>query len=129
MTNKKALAEATKRWGKQAGIRHTPKATDQAGREAVRAKLKELRANKPVLRADLETRAEWDAHRLAGREWRAAESTAQSISLCSYRCTVGKVTWAFEGKGQGDTWEEAFAQADKSGRPPLPQTLNGRTDR
>lgn len=44
---------------------------------------------------------------------------AQS-TLLNYRCTVGKVNETIPGfplfmvEGQGDTWEEAFADADKN---------------
>ncbi len=114
MTTKQALREAVRRWGKTAGVRSAPKAATKVEREAARARVIELRANKPRLRPDWQTRQEWDAHNAAVCQWRQEEREAQD-TIFSYRCTVGAIEHhiAFCVKGQGDTFEEAFAEADR----------------
>lgn len=93
MTNREAFAEAQKRWGKNAGVSHDPKGLLQPARDRAARQLAVLRqqgrgfVDKVFARALLITR-------------RA-------------RCKVGiGLGIGFLAKGIGDTWEEAFTDAD-----------------
>lgn len=133
MTRNQALAEAVKRWGKKAAIQDGGKrrASTPEARARASSELKELRANKPVAPSifDLETWpasrsvAEFRAARLQYvadlRKWTANESRLFGEAL-AMRFDVGVVGWAFEIRGSGDTWEDAFANADgKFKAPPI----------
>ena len=95
MTAKTALAEARRRWGRLAAVRERKDAPTAAGRRAASAVCKLNRATRGVLS-------------------REAVLDAMHMAL-TYRCSVGHVAMGvfFHVEGQGDTWEEAFAAADK----------------
>jgi hypothetical protein len=113
MTQKQALAEATRRWGKGAGVRYEPKRQGTAAsRLAAEAELRALMAVKPVEPIGVKREVaspEWAAFRAARNEWMKAKDEAWGRSV-SYKYTVGCVVMGlfFEIKGQGDSWEEAF---------------------
>jgi hypothetical protein len=97
MTDKKALAEARKRWGKAANVQDRPKAPTAEQRAAAHEVMVRYKADRAsVTREEL--------------------LRSQGTALC-YRYSVGEVTAypipLFHVRGQGDTWEEAFAEADR----------------
>lgn len=85
MTQKMALAEARRRWGEDATTTYRPNAIGAEERAAILAKPREQR-----------TREE------------------RTDSACSWRCTLGVSAMGMFNvvRGQGDTWESAFAAAD-----------------
>lgn len=104
MNQRQALKEATKRWGKAAAIRDqkncdaTPESRAAAHKRLVELNAicttPELRKQHSNERDDVRGRANW------------------------YRYTVGEIGGVggiqfLRVHGQGDTWEEAFAAADK----------------
>lgn len=99
MTMKKAHAEAMRRWGKTAMVERHKLALTEEAKAPLRERLAALRVeSKPETKKE---RAE-----LSGE-------------ILRYRCNVGVVVniagmfSAYEIKGQGDTFEAAFAHADK----------------
>lgn len=97
MTFKQAAARAKVLFGKAGHVSEIPNAPDKAERESRRAKRAEIKA--------------------VGRKLTAAEQ--RELETLQYRCTVGVVIsvggFAFcHVKGQGDTWEEAFAAAERT---------------
>lgn len=104
MTKSAALAEAVKRWGKQAAVQDNGKkaATTPESRAAAREARAELRGfitkeNK--------------------KEFKPMMDSLFSAAM-SQRYTVGEIGGVggfrfFRICGQGDTWEEAFTVADK----------------
>lgn len=111
MTKTEALAEARRRWGKDAHVRFNRGAFREKDRAMANADLKLHRAAKPVrpIPSTLE-------YVKAFREWKAEEDRLFAIVLRS-PCDVGAITnlgnvfVAFHW-GSGDTWEAAFAKAD-----------------
>jgi hypothetical protein len=104
MNRSQALKEAARRWGnKAAAVRDDGPSRPSSPelRAAASAKLKELNAAK--------TKDETKE---------AREERMKQLYLCGhYRYTVGTVMTmcglsGFFVRGQGDTWEEAFAKAD-----------------
>ncbi len=97
MTEKKALAEARKRW-KNGYVRFSPTAAVQADRDAL-----------PKLTPE------------QVRALPKEEREKRTWTRLGYRCSVGNIVGIgifpmFEVKGQGDTWEEALAKADEYDR-------------
>lgn len=98
MNKSKALKEAVKRWGKNAGVQEQRNCdSTPESREAAKLKLGELNKLSPE-----EKKAR-----------RRERDDALSRSYW-YRFTVGRISMGmfFEVLGQGDTWEEAFKAAD-----------------
>jgi hypothetical protein len=107
MTRKQAMTEAKKRWGKRAAIRFEPRKATKGVREQASADLKTHRLARPP-------KEEWKTE--DSRRWRARDSQLMGLAM-SYRYEVGRIgpDWlpCFEIFGQGDSWEEAFAYADR----------------
>ncbi len=102
MNTKQALAQARKRWGKKAVVQDIKLDTSPERREQARkryAELKDLKGDAltPELKKERDNIRSW--------QW-------------TFRFAVGRIesiAGAFEAfwvKGQGDTWEQAFAEAD-----------------
>lgn len=117
MTNQQAMKQATKRWGKQALIQNgghfsSPdrRAEAQGKAVAARARIKEI--DQEI--ADRLKALDW-YQSLTGERRELQKVASDNISLAlRYRFQVGRNTGLFfEVLGSGDTWEEAFAQADK----------------
>lgn len=104
MNRSQALKEAVRLWGKTAAVRDGGKdrASTRERREAAAAEGKRIRLSIPAgQRPTREQREEMD--RLLFESYR-------------HRYTVGSISTlgpfaAFHVRGQGDTWEEAFAKA------------------
>lgn len=118
MTNQQAAAKAKKRWGNRFMVRNSGYFTSPEKRQAAQTTTVNARAE--IKRIDEEVAA-----RLKELDWyqelqkqrrKARERISQNEGLSLYyRFSVGKQTsFGFnEIVGQGDTWEEAFADADK----------------
>ncbi|HEX7330355.1 MAG TPA: hypothetical protein VF290_02580 [Pyrinomonadaceae bacterium] len=116
MTNQQAMKQAAKRWGKQAMIENnghfsSPERRTAAGEEAktARSRIKEI--DREI--ADRLKALDWyQALTSERRELQKVASSSSSLAL-RYRFQVGRNTGLFfEVLGSGDTWEEAFKQAD-----------------
>lgn len=95
MTKRRAQAEAEKRWGGDAHVRHAPRAMAEAHKAPLLERLKLLRSE--------------------GRRETVTERNELVECILTYRCVVGYVSGGFYSvRGSGDTWEEAFAKADKA---------------
>ena len=108
-TQKAALAEATRRWGKNAAVRLDKRALVGEERAAATERMREHNAQKPTPQyVEGKTTPEY-------REWRKRgdELLGQHYN---HRCTIGAVMFGmfFEVKGQGDTWDAAFAAVDEA---------------
>jgi predicted RNase H-like HicB family nuclease len=106
MNQRQAMKEAKRRWGDKACLRDTKRPSSAEEREEANARLQEARA--ALKEATPENR----------KERRAALDKELTIAL-RYRYSVGYVGGIpamgiafFSIQGQGDTWEEAFKQAD-----------------
>lgn len=96
-----ALAEAQRRWGKHGAVRDDGKARASTPEARHAGHLEAVRLNA----IPKEERA---------ADWRDARDSAFLQSM-RYRYTVGKVVMGlfFSVEGQGDTWADAFAAADR----------------
>jgi hypothetical protein len=109
MTKQQALAEARKRWGKNAIVRFNRGAFRKADRTTASADLKSHRAEKPQRPVPVTPE-----YTVAWRAWKVEEDRLMGICL-HYPCDVGDSFTlpmfgaGFAVKGSGDTWEEAFA--------------------
>jgi hypothetical protein len=126
MTAKQALAEAVRRWGKKAAVQDRGKKAGMTPADREKMRLEFIELNKIKLEEpNLQTwpgdapveeyRVALRAHRKASRELREKKDWFLG-RIYSFRFYVGVATWAFEIKGTGDTWEEAFADADRKSR-------------
>lgn len=125
MTKRRALNEAVRRWGKGGAVTFDARQqwegyklpTSNEERAAYLAAFRELKAKEPKV-APLsewpvdtllgEYRAALEAHRL----WKKELSAVQGLQWF-YRCSVGTTEHGFYSSyGRGDTFEEAFADAD-----------------
>lgn len=126
MTAKQALAEAVKRWGDKAAVQDGGKrrASTPEQRAAAQAELAEL-TKAQVKESNIFSAEDFPDEMLASevrrilREERTQrrlikEARDRTLAIVhTRRYSVGKATWCFEIKGQGDTWELAFAEADE----------------
>lgn len=114
MTKAQALMEARTRWGKNAVVRYNKGAFREGDRKQASADLKEHRTHKPVVPPT----GRDAAYVQAFREWKAEEEKLFWIVMRE-PCDVGtldniaNVFTAFHIHGSGDTWEQAFAKADR----------------
>lgn len=117
MTKEQALKQATRRWGKKAFVRMNPSVSSPERRAAAKEKLDAARAEKEAIEKELN-------ERLAACDWfqdltqRKREATkridAARGEALYQRFAVGEMNTLFAHvKGTGDTFEEAFAEADK----------------
>jgi hypothetical protein len=98
MSKTQALIEARLRWGKQAVVRYNGKALTEPEKAPLRERYRALLAERTP-----ENRQERDG---------------LFSKLFTHRCDVGYVQSAmgicmFSVHGHGDTWEDAFARADR----------------
>lgn len=119
MNKTQALNKAIKLWGKGAGVQD--RGAKWATGPDVRAEAKAKLAAMPRQWLDVEptptddqTIGELKAWQARHRVW-ADEKRALAAVCHTYRFQVGAVAMGmfFEIKGEGDTWEEAFAKATK----------------
>ena len=122
MTREQAQREATKRWGKQACIRASESLSSPEKRTAAKAMRDAGKARIEAIDAEIKKRLlelDWYTALLAEKKnlrdkWGQVKGTGD---LSYYKFSVGKdVGYAFHVCGSGDTWEEAFAQADGKAR-------------
>ena len=117
MTDAQAAKRARAKWGKNAVWESRLGAADADERAQARERLKELRARREEIDAEI-------ARRLAETPWyvelqaeRKAVHAQQDRALGrahSYRFMVGEFTgFTVCIRGRGDTWEEAFTNAEK----------------
>jgi hypothetical protein len=105
MTSKAALAEAVRRWGKQALVRDEPRsASTPEQRAEYSRRYTEIREK---LKAETDKEARANLH---------AEEKALRVLPHRFRYSVGHA--ALDGlffmvEGEGDTWEECFAKAEE----------------
>jgi hypothetical protein len=117
MTNQQAAAKAKKRWGNRFYVRNAENMSSQQKRNENRDRYMELRAEIEQTEADVKlqlSQLDWyQEARKRQQELRKEADKAQSIALY-HRFSVGKSNDMFtEIVGNGDTWEEAFADAEK----------------
>ena len=117
MTKTQAIIEARKRWGSAAEVMYSPKAPRKEEREKLIARLKAARMEREEVEKEIN-------RRLAETPWwvelrEKQRKLHQEIQHCQgygnfYPCRVGKNESIFRSiLGEGDTWEEAFAQVDQ----------------
>lgn len=117
MTNDQAMKQATKRWGTRAAVRNAGRFSSPERRDEASGKTQTARARIKDIDQEI-------AARLKALDWYQALTSERKdlqkvISESSgmamfYRFSVGKnMGMFFEVLGSGDTWEEAFAQADR----------------
>jgi hypothetical protein len=117
MTNDQAMRQATKRWGKKAAIRNaghfsSPERRDEASGKAqtARARIKDIDQE---ITARLKALDWYQALTSERKDLQKVASENSGMALF-HRFSVGKdMGLFFEVLGSGDTWEEAFAQADR----------------
>ena len=117
MTRQQAFKEANKRWGRRGLIRANESVSSPERRETASAKVQGLRQRKKEIDAEI-------SERLAGLDWYQALTAERRAAVEAIRKTEGHAFYKkfsvgqnelgmFWVKGQGDTWEEAFADADR----------------
>ena len=103
-----ALAEARRRWGREACVRFDGRAPKALARATALEALKAHNQLKPAQKYEAGTMTP---------EYRAWNGEAHRLLALTHSepCNVGRVFMgiAFEVRGVGDTWDEAFADADK----------------
>ncbi len=117
MTNEQAQREAKKRWGKSFFIRNGESFSStekrDKNRDQYQAATKEIASIEAEIKRRLSELDWYQELRTRQVTLRKEANNAQANCLY-YRFTVGKCGGVFnEILGQGDTWEEAFAKADK----------------
>lgn len=119
MTEKQAMREAKKRWGKKAYIESRLGASDTHARERAHAELKIARDHREAIGMEVIRRLRatpwWLEMEEQQKKLTDEIKTLQSKAM-SYRFQVGALGlmgMAFCVRGQGDTWEEAFARASR----------------
>jgi hypothetical protein len=111
MTRQEAIKKLGRLYGKKAGYRVSGGASNADERAAARDASRELGALKRELDAQIEKRK---AELLNVPDYVEMLKTATSL-LLSYKFTAGYVSSMgfFHVEGQGDTWEEVFAQINE----------------
>jgi len=117
MTREQAQREAKRRWGAKAKLTAGERQTSPERRQAAKDRRDAIDAEREAIKADI-------ARRLAELPW-YAEAQARLHALYverrplefephHYRFRVGTSNGLFNTiLGEGDTWEEAFAAADR----------------
>lgn len=120
MTNEQAKKQAQKRWGKESAIRNAGSFSSPDRRERASQAVREARAEIESIDKEVKERlavCDW-YQELQARRKTARKQIEDNQSLAMYhRFDVGRIGGVagfqfFEVLGSGDTWEEAFAQAD-----------------
>jgi hypothetical protein len=121
MTNEQAKKQAQKRWGKKYAVRNSGHISGQERRDAASEKIRQLRADKDAIDNEITERlkaCDW-YQSLKRRQGELAKEIQNTIPEAHrHRFDVGRIGGVsgfqfFEVLGSGDTWEEAFAQADQ----------------
>lgn len=115
MTREQAQRQAVKRWGKRAYIRAENGLSSPEARAAASERWASTSTELEAVEKELANRlkaCDW-YQELTGkiRNLRKAKSE-QGWFRHYYKFAVGELHIGFHVEGQGDTWEEAFAQAD-----------------
>ena len=118
MTRDQALKEARKRWGDKAIIRAYDSLSSERKRETAAALFDEAKARIEAIDAEIKARLEaldWYQALLAERRLLVKQKQDNLGEKLYKKFAVGKDSSgiAFHVCGQGDTWEEAFAEADR----------------
>jgi hypothetical protein len=120
MTRDQALRQAVKRWGKSAYVQARERLSSPESRAAAGDTVKAARARIDAIDVEIRERLallDWYQALQAERKAERAKMAAVGANAMYYKFSVGKVSnvggMAFYSVGgQGDTWEQAFAQAD-----------------
>lgn len=117
MTNQQAAAKAKKRWGKAFYVRNGESFSSPDKRKAALDTVLSARARKKEIDDEVQRRLnEMDWYQELQKERRECVERARKTEGYAhyYRFSVSRQTAMgfHEILGQGDTWEEAFAQAD-----------------
>lgn len=104
MSKAAALVEARRRWGRNAAIRADRRPSSKPERERASTYLAAHRATKPE---------RWESEEQR-KVWRKRLDDLQSVALY-HRYSVGRIDLGmfFCVLGQGDSWEDAFANATR----------------
>ena len=119
MTRSDALRKLTRLYGKRAYSRVLPQQTSPERRSYAMDELRELRAKRAEVKARMEAwlRSQADYQQMLqdlAALSRLCREVEQSGDGGAYKFTIGRsVGWANEVTGCGDTWEEAFAAAER----------------
>jgi hypothetical protein len=117
MTNYQAAIQAKKRWGKAGYVRNSEHFTSPEKRQASTDTIKAAQAEFDAIVREIKERlAACDWYQELQTKKRAAFKKLEEAKYhrTGYRFFVGKQGAVFtEILGQGDTWEEAFAEADR----------------
>jgi hypothetical protein len=108
-----ALRLARQKWGDEAFIKDRKTPTSAEQRQAANTSMSAARNRMNAIDAEVKARLaelDWYQALMHERETLKREKDAAQVTALTYRCTVGK---GLRIMGQGDTWDEAFAQADR----------------
>lgn len=118
MTRVEAGRELRKRWGKNARCRVGTSLSSPEERDQRLTTFRTHRAERDAIDAEIKRRLEaepWYQDLMARRKTLVTSLRKLDV-MPYYKFTVGHVDsilGAFHVEGEGDTWEEAFAKADK----------------
>jgi hypothetical protein len=117
MTREQAITKARKMLGKNAEIRVSASLTSPDRREAARARANAAREQIDALKREIAEREQAAGiPELRERKAKLAQERDYAMAeSCHYKFTVGHVVSGLflHVDGQGDTWEEAFAKAER----------------
>lgn len=121
MTNDQAMKQAKKRWGSKALVRNAGRFSSPERRAEASEKTTAARNRIKAIDQEIAERLKvLDWYQALTSERKELQKTASENSGMAmfHRFSVGKnIGIGFEVLGSGDTWEEAFAQADaRAGR-------------
>ncbi len=116
MTREQAIKEARNRWGK-AGIARASETLSSPERRTTQSdRNTALKARREAINAELAERLNalpWYVALIKERAEVAKELSSTQWNAHYFKFQVGKdLGYAFHVSGSGDTWEQAFAQAD-----------------
>lgn len=122
LTMKTALAKAVALWGKRAAVQDTRRPSSPEKRAAASAALDAHRAAEPKIKPVQEWAPEitigeylvaFNEHRAAWKAWNVERDRLRGEALAGKRYSVGTSgRMFFTVLGSGDTWEEAFTDAE-----------------
>jgi len=118
MTRTQAIKEAQKRWGKKALVRAHEQLSSPERRADAAAQLTDAAARIEAIDREVAERLavlDWYQALIAERKTLRAQKETANSWRSYYKFSVGQDAhgFAFMVLGKGDTWEEAFADADK----------------
>jgi hypothetical protein len=116
MTRQQAQREAQKRWGARGIVRAGEALSSPEKRATAKQALDCGKTRRDAIDKEVQDRLnaeDWYRALMAERKQCIEQIKGASGWNCYYKFAVGKDAGiAFHVDGQGDTWEEAFAQAD-----------------